>query len=216
MTRRLRPPIIAEHEARISALERKVGQPHHGAGRGKKSRANRSPATARDPSLSPVPGLFRQTGVSSDRSAEKHLLLPRDDQNIQTLGRGTRQLHRGYSGRTAVLWLSARDPRVAQARTSRQPQARSSDDEGGRLGSARLTAATNLQSQCRRLRLVPTARHAVGARSLALRSLILRSMQVDTCSPRLFLFWVSSMASLYGGGHSVLDAAGHSAPEPQK
>lgn len=69
--------VIAEYEARIAALERKVGQLTMELDLAKKRRASRPPATARDPSSSPAHGLFRQTGVSSDRSAEEHLLLSR-------------------------------------------------------------------------------------------------------------------------------------------
>jgi transposase-like protein len=67
--------VIAEYEARIAALERKVGQPTMELDLAKKRRASRPRATMGDPLSSPAQGLFRQTGVRSDRTAVKHLLL---------------------------------------------------------------------------------------------------------------------------------------------
>jgi len=54
--------VIAEYEAHIAALERKVGQLTMELDLVKKHRARRLPATAGAPPSSPVPGLLCQTG----------------------------------------------------------------------------------------------------------------------------------------------------------
>ena len=85
--------VIAEYEAQIAALERKVGQLTMELDLVKKLRASRSPATAGAPPSSPVPGLFCQTGVQNDRSPEKQLLLSINFESLELWGCGTRCNH---------------------------------------------------------------------------------------------------------------------------
>jgi hypothetical protein len=67
--------VIVDYEARVAALERRVGQRTMELDLVKKRRVNRPQPTTRNPSSSPARGLFHQTGVQNDRSASKHLLL---------------------------------------------------------------------------------------------------------------------------------------------
>jgi transposase len=76
--------VIAEYEAHIAALERKVGQLTMELDLVKKHRVSRSPATAGTPPSSPVLVLLRPRGVQNDRSAEKHLLLPINCKSLES------------------------------------------------------------------------------------------------------------------------------------
>ncbi|MGV1792858.1 hypothetical protein [Rhizobium sp. A37_96] len=55
--------VIAEYEAQIAALERKIGQLTVELDSVKKHRANQSPAATTTPPSSPARGLLRQTRV---------------------------------------------------------------------------------------------------------------------------------------------------------
>ena len=88
--------VIAEYEAHIPALERKVGQLTMDLV--KKLRASRSPAATGNPPSSPAPGLLRQMGVESDRPPEKHVLPPIYGKGFESRRCRTRCDHRGHSG----------------------------------------------------------------------------------------------------------------------
>ena len=90
--------VIAEYEGQIAALERKVGQLTMELGLYKKRHASRSPATAGTAPSSPAPGLLRQTGVQSDRSPQKYLLLPIHSKGSESRRCRTCCDHRGHSG----------------------------------------------------------------------------------------------------------------------
>ena len=79
---------IAECEAHIAALERKVGQLTMELDLVKKLRASRSPATPGNTPSLPVPGVFYQTGMQNNRSPEKQLLLPINCESIVAWGCG--------------------------------------------------------------------------------------------------------------------------------
>ena len=69
--------VIAEYEARIAALERKVGQLTMELDLVKKKHhVPRAEPTAGDPSSSPASRLLHQAGVQSYEPAAQHLLLP--------------------------------------------------------------------------------------------------------------------------------------------
>jgi transposase-like protein len=90
--------VIAEYEAHIAALERKVGQLTMELDLVKKLRASRSPEATRSPQSSPARGLLRQTGVPDDRSAEKHVLLPIHGKGFEFRRCRARCNHRGHPG----------------------------------------------------------------------------------------------------------------------
>jgi len=84
--------VIAEYEAHIAALERKVGQLTMELDLVKKLRASRSPATAGTPPSSPVPSLFYQTGCKMiDLPRSSHYYF--DYESVQPWGYGTRCNH---------------------------------------------------------------------------------------------------------------------------
>ncbi len=91
--------VIAEYEARIAALERKMGQLTMELGLAEKT--PRMPAAHGGESSFVISGplLLRQTGVQSHDPAAQHLLLPPDQACTCRAGRRrTRRHHRGYPG----------------------------------------------------------------------------------------------------------------------
>ncbi len=115
--------VIAEYEAHIAALERKVGQLTMELDLVKKLRVSRPPATAGAPPSLPVPGLLCQTGVQNDRSSKKHLLLPINGKSFKSRRQRTHCNHRGHPGRAALLWIPTRNTRASAKRPPRQSQA---------------------------------------------------------------------------------------------
>ena len=76
--------VIAEYEAHIAALERKVGQLTMELDLVKKTPRQQIAGGNETSSIVTARGLLRQAGVQNDRSPEKHFLLPIHDKSLKS------------------------------------------------------------------------------------------------------------------------------------
>jgi transposase len=145
--------VIAEYEAHIAALERKVGQLTMELDLVKKQRARRSPATAGAHPSSPVPGLLFQTGVQNDRSPQEHLLLPIDGKSFKSQRQSSLQ-----SSRISRMSCLAMD--IDASRTSSRGEVTSSTTSGSPASCGPMASGSSLASGMFARRIATTIRQS--------------------------------------------------------
>ena len=119
--------VIAEYEAHIAALERKVGQLTMELDLVKKTPRQPTAGDSESSSIITGPRPALSDGGQNDRSSKKHLLLPINGKSFKSRRQRTRCNHRGHPGRTALLRISTHNTRASATRPSGQPQACRSD-----------------------------------------------------------------------------------------